>query len=204
VCVTFHGAQGAHLCGPSQKRFDDKALYCTFLLPDNIKSQDEETAFIENMCCKIGENLKAIQAIPTYQCFLQHLVSNKFWNMMNSPNSCPSFLQYVCDIKSNVQHLSNMNTHVVLDDVKELTNQMLVHHTPTKKFEGKESKDNNDNDKDDDDNEDDDGDNEEQDQEELKDDVGDNDNDDNENDDDEEHQHKDELVHGQDVGGPEN
>jgi hypothetical protein len=127
-----------------EKRYDDKVLYTTFLLPDNIESRDEETAFIENMCRKIGENLKAIQATPTYQSSLQHLVSEKFWTMMTAPNSGPSFLQYIRDIQIKVQQLSNMNTHVVLDDVKDLTSQMLLHRTPTEKFQNETPNDNDD------------------------------------------------------------
>jgi Mg-chelatase subunit ChlI len=96
------------------------------------------------MCRKISENLKAIQATPTYQSSLQHLVSEKFWTMMTAPNSGPSFLQYIRDIQIKVQHLSNMNTHVVLDDVKDLTSQMLLHRTPTEKFQNETPNDNDD------------------------------------------------------------
>jgi Mg-chelatase subunit ChlI len=63
---------------------------------------------------------------------------------MTAPNSGPSFLQYIRDIQIKVQQLSNMNTHVVLDDVKDLTSQMLLHRTPTEKFQNETPNDNDD------------------------------------------------------------
>ena len=71
---------------------------------------------------------------PTYQCALEHQVSEKFWAMMTAPNSGPTLIQYCKEMHIIVQKLSNMNTHVVLDDTKLLALILLKNKTLTKKY----------------------------------------------------------------------
>jgi hypothetical protein len=122
--------------GGNERKFDEHVVFSHFILPDNIESECEETAYIQDTCAKIGEALKSIQSAPAYQSVLQHFVSPRFWPMMTSPNSGPSFFEYVKDVKVNVIPLENMNTHAVLDDTKRLAELLLAHSTTSKKYPG--------------------------------------------------------------------
>jgi len=94
--------------------------YTHFNLPVLVdaKTKDEKTILVEDSCRQIASALKKIMSGPTYLAILQHHVSDKFWAMMESPNSGPSYVTYVKDMTEIIAPLSNLNTHLILDDVK--------------------------------------------------------------------------------------
>ncbi len=122
---------------------------------DKIESYEEEEAHIQDACRRIGENFKTILASDTFQAILQCAVSEKFWKQLTDPKSGPNFVQYMNESKVVVQQSLNLNSHVVLADVKAIMLSLVEESAPQNKYP--EMVDDNDNDEEESDADDDDG-----------------------------------------------
>jgi hypothetical protein len=112
--------------------YEDLLPVNSFVLPDDVVALPVEDRwdFIEDKVRKMGNALVGILSSQPYLLTLKAVVSDSFYVMMTAPKNGPTYQAFFRDCTGIVKRMdnsNNFNSHVVLDDSKDLTELMFRH-----------------------------------------------------------------------------
>ena len=115
-----------------QVTYEDHLPVTYILLPDDVMALDMEGrwAFAEEKAQRMGNALCNTFASAPYLLTLKNIVSEGFYLMMTAPKNGPTFQAYMRDCTVVIERMdnsNNLNTHLVLDDAKAVTEMMYFH-----------------------------------------------------------------------------
>lgn len=104
-----------------------------FILPDTIRTQDQEDEYIENTCREIGASMIEIMKTEFFAKCLEGATNKEaMWRAISRPGI--GYLSFLQNAKVLVTKAENLNKHLVRDDATTLVGLLYNHNQSNRKY----------------------------------------------------------------------
>jgi hypothetical protein len=116
--------------------FPNHVAYSFFTVPDDLKSKEEETVFIEGTLRALGKALIRLMQDQVFRyCFKRAVNNDRIWAAItDSKNVAKHYLTFVKAAKIKVIPCSNFNLHLIKADANLLSEILYNHNKPKAKY----------------------------------------------------------------------
>lgn len=131
---------------PTTNKSRDFEVYLSwthFLLPDTIRTQEQEDQFIESTCREIGTTMIEIMKTEFFAKCLEGATNKEnMWRAISRPGI--GYLSFLQGAKVIVTKAENLNKHLVREDATTLVGLLYDHNRSAKKYLSQEEEEEND------------------------------------------------------------